>query len=182
MAPLFFSRRIYGHKRSWHILSLDYSPLCAMIKARWNIFWKPKIWNPISTCHSARRHIMKCWSYRHICSKSHTTMRTKISGLSYGEVTTMFQIGCTNFFFAGIQEPQTFKLLWKAKSMQRIKFFAWLLIMYKLNTKDMLQCRNSNVQYKELPEINSSLIVFLSSNAGTWLTSRLTFWISMTRF
>lgn len=50
------------------------------------------------------------------------------------------------FVFAGLQEPITFKLLWKAKSTPRIKFFGWLLIMDRLNTKDMLQRRNSNVQ------------------------------------
>lgn len=50
------------------------------------------------------------------------------------------------FVSTGPQAPQTFKLLWKAKSMPRIKFFAWLMLMDRLNTKDMLQRRNSNVQ------------------------------------
>lgn len=48
--------------------------------------------------------------------------------------------------FAGLQVPKTFKLLWKDKCMPRIKFFVWLLIMDWMNTKDMLQRRNNNVQ------------------------------------
>lgn len=42
--------------------------------------------------------------------------------------------------------PHTFKLLWKAKCMPRIKFFTWLLNMDWLNTKDMLRRIISNAQ------------------------------------
>lgn len=50
------------------------------------------------------------------------------------------------FVFVGLQVLASFKLLWKAKCMPRIKFFAWLMLMDQLNTKDMLQWINSNVQ------------------------------------
>lgn len=45
--------------------------------------------------------------------------------------------------FSGLQAPHTFQLKWKAKCMPRIKFFAWLMLVGRLNTKDMLQHRNS---------------------------------------
>lgn len=50
------------------------------------------------------------------------------------------------FVFEGLHTPPTFTWLWKAKCMPRIIFFGWHLIMVRLNTQDMLQRRNSNVQ------------------------------------
>ena len=42
--------------------------------------------------------------------------------------------------------PNTFKWVWKSKCTPRLKFFAWLILLDKLNTKDMLQRRNFHVQ------------------------------------
>ena len=42
--------------------------------------------------------------------------------------------------------PNTFKWVWKSKCTPRLKFFAWLILMDRLNTKDMLQRRNFHVQ------------------------------------
>lgn len=48
--------------------------------------------------------------------------------------------------FKGLDAPPTFSSLWKANCIPRIKFFGWLLLMDRLNTRDMLQQRNFNVQ------------------------------------
>jgi len=42
--------------------------------------------------------------------------------------------------------PASFKLIWKSKVTPRIKFFAWLILLDRLNTKSMLARRNFNVQ------------------------------------
>jgi hypothetical protein len=42
------------------------------------------------------------------------------------------------FAFSGSQVPPSFNLLWKSKVSPRLKFFAWLLIVDRLNTKEML--------------------------------------------
>jgi hypothetical protein len=36
--------------------------------------------------------------------------------------------------------------MWKSKGMPRIKFFAWLVLVDRLNTKAMLQRRHMNIQ------------------------------------
>jgi hypothetical protein len=47
------------------------------------------------------------------------------------------------FVFSGIQTAPTFSWSWKSKCTLRIKFFAWLLFLGRLNTKDILQRRKS---------------------------------------
>jgi len=42
--------------------------------------------------------------------------------------------------------PNNFKWVWKSKCTPKLKFFAWLILLDKLNTKDMLQRRNFHVQ------------------------------------
>ena len=42
--------------------------------------------------------------------------------------------------------PASFKLIWKSKVTPRVKFFAWLILLDRLNTKSMLTRRNFNVQ------------------------------------
>lgn len=50
------------------------------------------------------------------------------------------------FAFSGLHVSPVFSWLWKSKSMPRITTFGWLLLVDRLNTKDMLQRRRSNVQ------------------------------------
>jgi hypothetical protein len=47
--------------------------------------------------------------------------------------------------FAAQNVHQSFSWVWKSKCTH-LKFFAWLLLVDRLNTKTMLQCRNFNVQ------------------------------------
>jgi hypothetical protein len=42
--------------------------------------------------------------------------------------------------------PNIFLLIWKCKITPRIKFFAWLIILDRLNTRNMLVRRHFNVQ------------------------------------
>ena len=44
--------------------------------------------------------------------------------------------------FAAIRPPVTILWIWKAKCIPRIKFFSWLLLNDKLNTRNMLRRRN----------------------------------------
>ena len=48
--------------------------------------------------------------------------------------------------FKHLALPQSFKWVWKSKCTPRLKFFARLILMDRLNTKDMLQRRNFHVQ------------------------------------
>ena len=43
-----------------------------------------------------------------------------------------------------------FGWIWKAKCTPRIKFFAWLVLVDRLNTKDMLRRRHCNIQDDDL--------------------------------
>ena len=52
--------------------------------------------------------------------------------------------------FLTMQSPPTFRLVWKSKVTLRIKFFAWLILLDRLNTKNMLARRNFNVQPNSL--------------------------------
>jgi len=42
--------------------------------------------------------------------------------------------------------PCIYRLIWKCRCTQRLKFFAWLIVVDRLNTKDMLQRRHLNIQ------------------------------------
>jgi hypothetical protein len=48
--------------------------------------------------------------------------------------------------FENLHSSPVFKLLWKSKCTNRIKFFMWLVLVDRLNTKSMLLRRNYNVQ------------------------------------
>ena len=41
---------------------------------------------------------------------------------------------------------RTFKWIWKSKCIPMLKFFAWLILLDRLNTKDMIRRRNFHVQ------------------------------------
>jgi hypothetical protein len=46
---------------------------------------------------------------------------------------------------SSIQVMPAFKLLWKSSCMMRVNFFAWLLLVDRLNTRDMLHRRHWKV-------------------------------------
>ena len=46
------------------------------------------------------------------------------------------------FFFREVNAHAAFGWLWKAKSVPKIKVFGWLLLMDRLNTRDMMQRRH----------------------------------------
>jgi hypothetical protein len=48
--------------------------------------------------------------------------------------------------FSDTQAPATFRLVWKSKVTSRIKIFARLILLDRLNMKNMLARRNLNVQ------------------------------------
>ena len=48
--------------------------------------------------------------------------------------------------YQNLQCHPIFKMLWQSKSTPRIKFFAWLLFVDRLNTRSMLLGRNFHVQ------------------------------------
>jgi hypothetical protein len=48
--------------------------------------------------------------------------------------------------FQPVQIPVTFSWVWKSKVTPRVKFFAWLVLLDRLNTKNMLSRRRFNVQ------------------------------------
>ena len=52
--------------------------------------------------------------------------------------------------FANTDAHPTFGWIWKAKCTPRIKFFAWLVLVDRLNTKDMLRRRHYNTQDDDL--------------------------------
>jgi hypothetical protein len=52
--------------------------------------------------------------------------------------------------FLTTQTSATFRLVWKSKVTPRVKLFAWLILLDRLNTKNMLARRNFNVQSNSL--------------------------------
>ena len=48
--------------------------------------------------------------------------------------------------FSAVDAHPVFKMVWKSRCTPRIKFFAWLVLVDRLNTKTMLQRRHMNVQ------------------------------------
>jgi hypothetical protein len=51
-----------------------------------------------------------------------------------------------NHVFSIVEAHPVFRVMWKAKCTPRIKFFIWLILVDRLNTKSMLQRRHLNVQ------------------------------------
>jgi hypothetical protein len=48
--------------------------------------------------------------------------------------------------FSDIEAHPVFKMIWKSRCTPRIKFFTWLVLVDRLNTKSMLQRRHLNIQ------------------------------------
>jgi hypothetical protein len=48
--------------------------------------------------------------------------------------------------FKHLQVPWSFQWIWKSKCTPRLRFFAWLILMDRLNTRDMLRRKNFHVQ------------------------------------
>lgn len=48
--------------------------------------------------------------------------------------------------FANLAAHPIFRMIWKSRCTPRVKFFAWLVLVDRLNTKSMLQRRHLNVQ------------------------------------
>jgi hypothetical protein len=46
-----------------------------------------------------------------------------------------------NFFFRDVSPISSLPLIWKTKCVMKQKVFAWLLMIDRLNTRDMLCCR-----------------------------------------
>jgi len=51
-----------------------------------------------------------------------------------------------NLAFSSVQAPRTFSWLWKSQCTPRVKIFAWLVLVDRLNTRVMLRRRNFNLQ------------------------------------
>jgi hypothetical protein len=43
-----------------------------------------------------------------------------------------------HFLFQGVNADPIFKKLWKSKSLPKLNFFAWLMLVDRLNTRDMM--------------------------------------------
>jgi len=52
--------------------------------------------------------------------------------------------------FLSVRAPVVFRMVWKSKVTPRVKFFAWLILLDRLNTKTLLARRNFNVQADSL--------------------------------
>lgn len=48
--------------------------------------------------------------------------------------------------FSNVEAHPIFKAMWKCSCIPRIKFFAWLVLVDRLNTKTMLRRRHINIQ------------------------------------
>jgi len=51
-----------------------------------------------------------------------------------------------SYVYRPVEAHPIFKIVWKSRCVPRIKFFAWLILVDRLNTKTMLQRRHFNVQ------------------------------------
>jgi hypothetical protein len=48
--------------------------------------------------------------------------------------------------FSSVEAHPAFKVIWQSRCTPRVKFFAWLILVDRLNTKDMLQRRHLNIE------------------------------------
>jgi hypothetical protein len=48
--------------------------------------------------------------------------------------------------FSSVEAHRFYKALWKSSCIPRIKFYAWLILVDRLNTKTMLRRRHINIQ------------------------------------
>jgi hypothetical protein len=80
------------------------------------------------------------------------------------------------FLFSALPEDPAFSAIWKSKCMPKLRFFGWLLLMDRLNTKDLMHRIGMSMEgylvFCVLPilwkhGITYSLIVPLQLLAGT---------------
>jgi hypothetical protein len=48
--------------------------------------------------------------------------------------------------FSSVEAHLVFKVIWQSRCTPRVKIFAWLILVDRLNTEDMLQRRNLNIE------------------------------------
>jgi hypothetical protein len=51
-----------------------------------------------------------------------------------------------SYVFSSVEAHPIFKAIWKSRCTPRVKFFAWLVLVDRLNTKSMLHRRHLNIQ------------------------------------
>lgn len=51
-----------------------------------------------------------------------------------------------SYVFSSVDAHPIYKVIWRSRCTPRIKFFAWLILVDRLNTKTMLQRRHLNIQ------------------------------------
>jgi hypothetical protein len=77
-----------------------------------------------------------------------TTLRIVTLGSSFGEKKYPSR-KYYQMVFEHLQVHQILKAIWKTKCIPRIKFFLWLLLVDRLNTRTMLLRRNIHVASNE---------------------------------
>lgn len=60
--------------------------------------------------------------------------------------TTFKSVKFYKFYFRNLKPPQYITRVWKTKCMMRHKVFAWLMLMDRVNTRDMLCRRHFNIR------------------------------------
>lgn len=81
------------------------------------------------------------------------TLRDQLMQQTYDDKskdTWVYQWGCTTYspnkfykiVFQNVPAHPSFSWMWKSKCTSRVKFFAWLILVDRLNTKTMLRRRN----------------------------------------
>jgi hypothetical protein len=62
-------------------------------------------------------------------------------GCPFGDPNTLLIIS-----MSGVDSQPVYKMLWKSSCTPRIKFFAWLILVDRLNTKTMLRRRHLHIE------------------------------------
>ena len=57
------------------------------------------------------------------------------------------------YIFSNVEAHQIFKEVWKSCCTRRVKFFAWLILVDRLNMKSMLRRRHLNIHDDDLCDV-----------------------------
>lgn len=140
----------YGVLSSWPISSLLYSLLPWIKSYLLTIAWLEKTW-PLSSILPLSEEAYTEWQEMHSHCHSIPCGNQSMGRSSYIRGNgTYISKGLSNSAFSVLSVPSVLTWLWKSAYTKRLKFFAQLLLVDRLNMRDILARRNYSLQLQTL--------------------------------
>jgi len=148
MGPQHASGKINGLMESLQHYSRELHLLQKQAPPQSKKLCTPLIWTVFSSSHFHHKQLKSFGNYRCIFKTSPMMKTPQIFGSQPGDQSTPRE-NFTNMLSTTYCHP-VFKSICKSKCTNRIKFFAWLLLVDRLNTKTMLTRKHIFVHNDEL--------------------------------